>query len=109
MSMLVSMDEPTLQTFFIFSRSDTLKQFLESEGGYTKLSAKEKAGLNKGFLIIRGYDKGVPLSGEDTYTKDGESWISDLVYMNKVSPMRIRFDLSWQTLRYKRAVEPPKI
>jgi hypothetical protein len=98
-------DDPTLNTFFIFAKSDTLKAFLESAGGYAKLSAKEKAQLTKGFLTVRGYDKGVPLSGEDNYIKDGESWTTEVGYINKQSPVRMRFEISWQTLRYKRSAE----
>jgi hypothetical protein len=98
-------DDPALATFFIFGESDTLKQFLQSVGGYDKLSAKEKASLTKGFLTVRGYDKGVPLSAEDTYIKDGDSWITEVAYINKQTPLRMRLQISWQTLRYKRSVE----
>lgn len=98
-------DDPNLQTFFIFGKSDTIKDFLQSNGGYAKLTAKEKAELAKGFLTVRGYDKGVPLSDEDTYTKSGDSWITEVAYIDKKSPIRLRFEISWQTLRYKRAVE----
>ena len=98
-------DEPTLDTFFIFGRSDTLKQFLSDVGGYAKLPAKQKALLNKGFLTVRLYDKGVPLSAEDTYIKDEDSWVGDVGYLNKQTPMRMRLEISWQTLRYKRSVQ----
>jgi len=97
-------DDPTISTFFIFAKSDTLRQFLESVGGYTKLSAKDRAQFNKGFLTVHGYDKGVPLSSEDNYLRDGESWATEVAHIKK-TPLRMRFDLSWQTLRYKRSVE----
>lgn len=98
-------DDSALSTFFIFGKSDTIKQFLESVGGYAKLSIKEKAQLTKGFLTVRGYDKGVPLSGEDTYIKDGDAWATEVEYINKQTPVRMRLELSWQTLRYKRSAE----
>ena len=98
-------DDPTLTTFFIFGKSDTLKQFLESVGGYAKLSAREKAELTKGFLSVRGYDKGVPLSGRDEYIKSGESWTTEVGYINNQTPVRMRLEISWQTLRYKRSAE----
>jgi len=98
-------DDPTLQNFFIFGKSDTVKDFLQTNGAYAKLSSKEKAGLTKGFLNMRGYTKGVPLSDEDFYTKDHDSWITDVGYINKKTPFRVRFEISWQTLRYKRSVE----
>ena len=45
------------------SKSDTLKQFLENEGAYDKLPAKQKEGLIKGFLVMRGYAKGRSIIG----------------------------------------------
>jgi hypothetical protein len=98
-------DDTANQNFFIFSKSDTIKQFLENQGAYAKLPAKEKQELIKGFLAMRGYAKGVPLSGEDIYTKDGEAWITEVEHLNRQTPLRMRFEISWQTLRYKRSVE----
>jgi len=42
-------DDPALETFFIFAKSDTLKQFLSDNGGYEKLPAKSKRPCKKGF------------------------------------------------------------
>ena len=56
-------DDSASQNFFIFSKSDTLKQFLENEGAYDKLPAKQKEGLIKGFLVMRGYAKGRSIIG----------------------------------------------
>jgi hypothetical protein len=98
-------DDPALQNFFIFGKSDTVKDFLQTNGAYAKLSSKEKAELTKGFLNMRGYNKGVPLSDEDFYSKDHNSWIMDVGYINKKTPFRMGFEISWQTLRYKRSVE----
>jgi hypothetical protein len=100
-------DDPALETFFIFAKSDTLKQFLSDNGGYEKLPAKSKEALQKGFLTVRQYDKGVPLSIESSYTKDeGSSWLGEIAYLPQgKTPVRMRFELSWQTLRYKRSLE----
>jgi hypothetical protein len=95
---------PELQTFFIFAKSDVLKQFLMDNGAFAKLPKSQQAGLNKGFLIVRGYDKGVALSTEQTYDKDGNTWVTERFDVQK-APMRMRLGITWETLRYKRAVE----
>jgi hypothetical protein len=51
-------DQKDLDTFFIFGENKTLKAFLVDNGGYDKLSAANKAYLNRGWLNMRGYDKG---------------------------------------------------
>src|SRR5665213_2496960 len=76
-------DDPALDTFFIFGKSDTIKQFLSDNGGYAKLRASQKAALQKAFLTVRQYDKGVPLSTESTYTKDQESsWLGEIANLS---------------------------
>ena len=97
-------DSPELQTFFIFGKSDPLKKFLMDTGGFAKLSKNQQSVFNKGFLIVRGYDKGVALSNEEAYSKDGDTWVSDTFDVQK-TPMRMRLGITWETLRYKRAVE----
>lgn len=97
-------DDPKLETFFIFGKSETLKQFLISNGGFKKLSKAQQAELNRGFLTTRGYDKGVPLSSEETYEADGASWASEPGIINGMK-MRMRLSIEWTTLRYKRSVE----
>ncbi len=98
-------DDPALKTFFIFGKSDALRDFLIGAGGYAKLSQKEKAALDKGFLTVRQYDNGVPLGEEDTYTKDQSSWVGEIGLMSGKVPVRMRLEISWQTLRYKRSLE----
>jgi hypothetical protein len=97
-------DDPKLKTFFIFGRSETLKQFLIDAGGFSKLPKKDQQELNRGFLNTRGYDQGVPLSSEETYYKDGESWAVE-PYTISGTKMRTRLAIEWSTLRYKRSVE----
>jgi hypothetical protein len=97
-------DDPKLETFFIFGKSETLKQFLISEGEFKKMSKAQQAELNRGFLNTRGYDKGVPLSGEETYYADGTSWASEPGIISGTK-MRVRISIEWTTLRYKRSVE----
>lgn len=97
-------DDPELDTFFIFGKSETLKQFLISTGEFKKMSKTQQAELNRGFLNTRGYDKGVPLSSEETYWADGTSWaIEPGIISGK--KMRMRLSIEWTTLRYKRSVE----
>lgn len=51
-------NSPELQTFFIFAKSDVLKQFLMDNGGFAKLPKSQQSVFSKGFLIVRGYHKG---------------------------------------------------
>lgn len=98
-------DDPQLQTFFIFGESETLKSFLESEGDFTKMPKKLQAQINKGFLNVRQYDRGVPVGDdEDYYNKEGATWVTE-TYRIQRTPMRIRLSIAWETLRYKKNVE----
>lgn len=99
-------DSKELQTFFIVAKSDVLKDFLVSNGQFAKLPKAHQAQLNKGFLILRGYDKGVAVGEEETYSKEGDTWLSDVFPIgSQRTPMRIRVSVTWETLRYKRSVE----
>ena len=97
-------DDPKLDTFFIVAKSETLKQFLISTGDFQKMPKAQQAELNRGFLITRGYDKGVPLSREETYEKDGISWATEPGIVSGTR-MRMRLSIEWTTLRYKRELE----
>jgi len=97
-------DDPKLDTFFIVSKSETLKQFLIITGDFKKMTKAQQAELNRGFLITRGYDKGVPLSREETYHTDGTSWASETGIVSGTK-MRMRLSIEWATLRYKRNLE----
>jgi 16S rRNA U516 pseudouridylate synthase RsuA-like enzyme len=99
-------DSPDLQTFFILSKSATLKDFLVANSGFAKLTKAQQAVFNKGFLIVRSYDKGVALAGRDTYSKDDDTWVSDpFTIGSQKARMRMRLSIAWETLRYKRTVE----
>jgi hypothetical protein len=93
-----------LQTFFIYAESEVLKEFLMANGGFAKLAKSQQAELNKGFLIVRGYDKGVAVGEEQTYAKDRNTWVTDEFYVGK-TPMRMRITITPETQRYKRTVE----
>jgi len=97
-------DSKDLDTFFIFGKSETLKQFLIDQGGFAKLPPKSKKILNDGYLNMRGYDKGVALSSEEMYYKDGDTWSTEKG-MVQGTAMRMRLSISFETLRYKRSVE----
>ncbi len=97
-------DDPSLQTFFIFATSQTLREFLIQTGEFAKMPKAQQDELSRGFLVLRGYDKGVPLPQEDTYFRDGSSWVERGVIIDK-APARVRFTIVWETMRYKRSIE----
>jgi hypothetical protein len=98
-------DRLELQTFFIFGESKVLKDFLIENRGFDELKPKWKAQINRGFLNVRGYDKGVVVGEEQFFNKDRESWVTDEFFISKGTPARIRLTISWETLRYKKSVE----
>ena len=97
-------DDPKLETFFIFGKSETLKQFLISTGDFKKMTKAQQAELNRGFLNTRGYDRGVAHSSEEFYSTDGASFLSELGIVSG-QKMRMRLSIEWATLRYKRSLE----
>lgn len=97
-------ESPELQTFFIYSSSEVLKEFFIQNGAFSKLPKGQQAELNKGFLVVRQYDKGIALGDKTSYSKDGSSWVTEIVYAQK-TPMRMRLTIAPETLRYKRTVE----
>jgi|SRR5665213_154758 len=99
-------DQPGMQTFFIFGQSKVLRQFLIDNGGFAKLSKGEQAELNRGFLNVRYYDRGVPQPEEEILEKDGDSWANTLKPKNGKGPsFEIRFTVAWETMRYRRSVD----
>jgi hypothetical protein len=74
-------------------------------GTFEKLSKEQQAEMKKDILMFRGYNKGVPLANEDYFHADGGSWVSDTAPLDKNTSMRVRFSISWKTLRFKRSVE----
>ena len=97
-------DNSSIQTFFIFTTSKTLREFFIAEGEFAKLPKAQRDELNRGFLILRGYDKGVPLSHEETLSADGSSWVEKNIVIGN-APARMRFTIVWETMRYKRSIE----
>jgi hypothetical protein len=97
-------DDPQLKTFFIFGKSETLKQFLVANGEFSKFPKKQQDEVNRGFLTTRGYDTGVALSSEEIYVKQGDTWATDPGTVSGAK-MRLRLSIEWSTLRYKRSVE----
>ena len=98
-------DDTKAQAFFIFGKSDTLRDFLQAEGRLSRLSKKQQADLKRGFVIVRGYDKGVAWSENVYLDKDGDSWISEKGAPINNEQLRVRFTVNWQTLRYKYSAE----
>ena len=100
-------DDAKLQTFFIFGESKTIREFMMADGTFEKLNKDFQQKLKEDFLIVRGYDKGVAIGDEDYYRKDGNSWVGDKFLLSKQPKAfgRMRFNLTWETLRYKRSLE----
>jgi hypothetical protein len=98
-------DDPALENFFIFSETKYFREYLIEKGEFTKLSKAQQAYMNKDHLSMRGYAKGVPFDSTDVFDQYGNSWIDPERMLNKTTLMRIRFTISWETLRYRRSVE----
>jgi hypothetical protein len=98
-------DDDKLGTFFIFGESKTIREFMIADGSFGKMSKEFQQKLKEDFLIVRGYDKGVAIGTEDFYHREGSSWVGDKFALSKQTFGRMRFDVTWETLRYKRSVE----
>jgi hypothetical protein len=98
-------EDLAVKTFFVFTENKYLRDYMISNRTFERLSKAQQAELKKDLLIFRGYDKGVPLATKDLLNADGSSWVSDNGMLDKKTPMRVRFSISWETLRYKRSVE----
>jgi|SRR5271157_4596409 len=99
-------DEDKLATFFIFGESKTIREFMIADGSFGKMSKEFQQRLKEDFLIVRGYDKGVAIGAEDFYHRDQSSWLGDKFVLSKQPKTfaRMRFNITWETLRYKRSV-----
>jgi hypothetical protein len=97
-------DKQEATPFFIFGHSEIIREFLKANGQFSKLTKTQQRELSKSFLIMRGYNKGIPWKEESYFDKDGDSWVTEKgkLYGGR---LRLRLTINWQTLRYKYAAE----
>jgi hypothetical protein len=100
-------DDEKSENFFIFGESKHIREFMLSDGTFGKMPKALQDKFKTDFLIVQGYARGVAVGGEDFYSQDGKSWLGDMVVISKQPKMlsRIRFGITWETLRYRRSVE----
>jgi hypothetical protein len=101
-------DDSNIGNFFIFGEGKHLREFMMANGTFEKLPKEAQAAMKTDFLVVRGYTKGVPFGSQDFYTKDKDSWVTEEgVMKNKDDSLafRMRLDINWQTLRFRRSVE----
>jgi hypothetical protein len=98
-------DDPKVDSFFIIKGSKNLRESMLANSTFSKLPEATRGLREKDFLVVRGYAKGIPWRGEEFLEKDEESWISDQHMLDESTPIRIRFNINWETMRYKYAVE----
>jgi hypothetical protein len=98
-------DDPKADGFFLFGESKYFRDQRLANGTFSKLPKATQELMKKDFLMVRGYPKGIPWREEEFLEKDEESWVSDQHMLDERTPIRIRFNVNWQTLRYKYAVE----
>jgi hypothetical protein len=94
---------PSVEDFFTFTKSMERRDLSIAEGEFAKLPEAKRDKLNKGFLIMRRYDKGLLEPYEDIFSPDGSSWVEKGVIHK--APMKIRFTINSETMRYKRFIE----
>jgi len=98
-------DDPKADGFFLFGESQYVRDRMLANGTFSKLPKASQELMKKDFLMVRGYPKGIPWTGEEFLEKDEASWVSDPRLLDNNTPVRIRFSVNSQTLRYKYAVE----
>jgi len=97
-------DETDNQNFFIVAQSESMRKYLMADGSFGKLPKAAQNQLQKDFLIVRGYNKGIAFADRQFLDKDRNSWVSDK-FLIKNTPARMRITIVWETMRYKREVE----
>jgi len=98
-------EDPAHEDFFIFEQSKYLRQNMAMRGTFQNLPKEMQQHLKNDLLVVRGYHKGIASNGEEFYSEDGNSWISDVYELDEENSMRIRLTINWQTHRFKWAVE----
>ncbi|HEV2288314.1 MAG TPA: hypothetical protein VGR81_05105 [Candidatus Acidoferrales bacterium] len=98
-------DDPKAEAFFIFGEGKYIRESMTADGTFSKLPKSTQLLMKKGFLMVQGYDKGVPWQSDELLRKDEGSWVSDERMLDKHTLVRIKFTINWQTLRYKWAAE----
>jgi hypothetical protein len=98
-------DDAKADNFFLIGESKSLRDYTLANGTFSKLPKSTQELMTKDFLMVRGYLKGIPWRGEEFLEKDEDSWVSDPRMLDESTPIRIRFNVNWRTLRYKYTVE----
>lgn len=99
-------DKADAQGFFIYADYSTLKKRLSENGELAKLPQSQKHLVDRGFIIVREYFKGVPHADEDVYLKDESTWVTEPFKLHSQDPsMLMRLNIAPGTSRYERTVE----
>jgi hypothetical protein len=98
-------DDAKADNFFLIGESKAFRDYSVANGTFSKLPKATQELMRKDFLMVRGYLKGVPWRGEEFLDKEEDSWVSDQRMLDENTPIRVRFNVNWQTLRYKYTVE----
>ena len=98
-------DDPKADGFFLIGESKYIRDYTVANGTFNKLPAATQELMKRDFLMVRGYPKGIPWRGEEFLERDDDSWVSDQHMLDENTPVRVRFSVNWQTLRYKYSVE----
>jgi hypothetical protein len=98
-------EDLALDTFFIYNKSSDIRDVLVAGEKFSKMPKDMQSRLNEDWIVIRGYDKGVPLGDEDYYDKNGPSWVGSKFKASNECCLRVRLTVTPTTMRYKRTVE----
>jgi hypothetical protein len=98
-------DDPKADSFFLIGESKSLRDYTLANGTFSKLPKATQELMKKDFLMVRGYPKGIPWKAEEFLERDEATWVSDQHMLDENTPVRIRLNVNWQTLRYKYSVE----
>ena len=98
-------DDTHHDTFFIFGQSTTLRERMISAGTFNPSYKVPKDAPKEDFLIVRGYEKGIPWTEDMFFTKQGGLWTSEKMQTMPLGDARrsvaIGILINWQTLRYR--------
>jgi len=99
--------EDEIPTFFLLAESAALKEVFTASR-ISELSRDQQKMLEKGFLIVRGYHKGIAQSEREFFDPDNHGgWIEKLLVsqtQKERQELTVRLQVNWDTLRYTRSV-----
>jgi hypothetical protein len=98
--------EDDIPVFFLMADSAPIKELLSADDKLKELPKSVQKSLDKGFLMVRAYNKGIA-NGPEYFDPDTHgNWVEEGDVGTPTAPRKVAIGLkvNWDTLRYTRSV-----